>query len=500
MLRNFLTAIFIVIVAAALVVFLVTLSKYPVGDDPGFTTSILRSIVEQGKVRAEVPFFPQLHQVYGEGRYLTLAFLALIVQIFRMQNFFMLPTYFAIGCMAATLIFIFLITWTWLRSRVAALFSIAFLIFNKWFQANFWEGSYEQYAGLLILVAFIYFLMQWYRKKSYWMLLVSVLLLVMLYQTHQLGFLIGSTIFMTALFFYFRGVFRKKYTLLIAIAAIFFTGLLFYLARPGYFAVTNVGYPLPTMLSRSEGIPYLLLLIYVISVIIMLFKKKNVILSAWLFISLIFSQSMLIGVPFYAYRFNVYFIVALSVISGVIVSYAQERLNNPARLRKIYVVVCLAISIPLIITDEFSYIHGIAAWVTNQKTNPSSVILDEDVSAFRWLGNNSSKDSVAVVPFKWGYYLPALSGRKAILDNAVGGDTRDARYPYAVRAQKIYTATSSEEALALAKDLEADYVVWDASITRFPDRYPGYVKNKFDNAEYFTKVYDRDTVAIYKVK
>ncbi|MFA6553848.1 MAG: hypothetical protein WCT27_05500, partial [Patescibacteria group bacterium] len=144
--------------------------------------------------------------------------------------------------------------------------------------------------------------------------------------------------------------------------------------------------------------------------------------------------------------------------------------------------------------------HGIAAWVSGQKNNPSSVILDQDVSAFRWLGDNSDKSAVAVAPFKWGYYLPALSGRKVILDTAVGGDARDARYPYAVKAQKMFATVSSQEASGLAKDLEASYVVWDASITRFPDRYPSYVKNKFDNAEYFTKVYDRGTVAIYQVK
>ncbi|MFA6553692.1 MAG: hypothetical protein WCT27_04660, partial [Patescibacteria group bacterium] len=461
MFRNIITAISVTLIAAALVIFLVTMSQYPVGDDPGFTTSMLRSIVEQGKLRAEVPFFPQLHQVYGEGRVVTLGILAIIARVFSIQDIFMLPTYFAIGCIGASLILIFLITMTWLESRAAALFSVLFLAFNKWFQANFWEGSYEQYTGLLVLVAMIYCLMLWQKKKSRKFLVLSGLLLGLLYFTHQLGFLIGATVFMTTFFFYFRTFFRTKYTVLMTSLAVVAVATLFYLLSPGYFAVNTVGYPIPAMLSSSEGTPYLLLLVFIVAVVLILFQKKNIILMSWLFISLIFSQSMLIGVPFYAYRFNVYFIVALAVISGIVVQYVQQHVKNPLRPAMAYMLLCLAALVQFIVVDEFNYIHGIAAWVSGQKNNPSSVILDQDVAAFRWLGDNSDKSAVAVAPFKWGYYLPALSGRKVILDTAVGGDARDARYPYAVKAQKMFATVSSQEASGLAKDLEASYVVWD---------------------------------------
>lgn len=500
MLRNFLVIASIILVASGLVFFLVSMSHYPVGDDPGFNTSVLRSIVEQKTLHAEIPFFPQLHQTYGDSRYVTLAVLGLVASIFNVQNILILPTYFAIFCMALTLVFVFLITKIWLNSRIAGLFSIVLLAFNRWFQANFWDGSYEQYTGLLVLVALIYCILLWTKKKNYWFLLLCFLLLGLLYITHQLGFLIGSTIFITTVFFYFRTALRPRYIILITLSALFSIGLIFYLIRPGYFTINGLGYPLPAMLSQSEGIPYLLLIVFVISTAIMLFKKTNIVIFSWLIISFIFSQSMLLGVPFYAYRFNIYFIVDASVISGVIVTSMRQGLNNSARRSKFYVIISLAILIMVIFIKEFNYIHGVASWLTNQKNNPASIILVEDISAFKWLGKNSDKDEVAVAPFKWGYYLPALSGRKVVLDNAVGGDSRDARYPLAMKVQKIYTSKSANEAHDIAKDLEATFIVWDSSISRFPARYPGYTKNKFADLKYFEKVYDKDTVSIYKVK
>jgi len=484
---------------AELVAFLVSLSHYPVGDDPGYNTSILRAILDQGKLRAEVPFFPQLHQVYGGGRYVTMFILVFIVRLFHIQNIFLVPTYFAIFCMASSLIFIFLITYTWLNSRLAALFSILLLAFNHWFQANFWEGSYEQYTGLLFLTILIYFLLLWTKKKNHWLLLFSLILLGLLYKTHQLGFLVGAAIFMTTFFFYFRTALRPKYIILVSFLSLSVIGLLFYLIQPGYFAPNNVVYPLPKMLSQSEGIPYLLLIMFAISAAIMLFQKKNIVIFSWLVTAFIFSQSMLLGVPFYAFRFNVYFVVALAVISGVIVIYLRQGLNNLGRRMNLSLIISLTALFLIIFCYEFSYIHGLASWLTNQKKNPFSVILAEDVKAFKWLGDNSAENSVAAAPFKWGYYLPALSGRKVVLNDAVGGDSRDVRFPLAAKAQMIFASHSSTEARNLALDLGVTYIVWDASITRFPNSY-AYDKNKFADSNYFEKVYDKETVTIYKVK
>lgn len=274
--------------------------------------------------------------------------------------------------------------------------------------------------------------------------------------------------------------------------------LLYYHYQPGYFAITNTGYLIPKMLGIEEGTPQIAFHIIIIGFIFSLLFTRNAFLFAWLGITYIFSQSFLFGVPFYAYRFNVYFLQTTAVLFATAVHFILEfmrghQIHRYARLATVFT------GIAIIFPIQFLYMSGLSSWITSQHRNPASVILNEDIETFRWIKKHTPKDSVILAPLKWGYYLPAIAERSVVLNDAIGGDQRDSRWNLAQIGTEIYTTTSAPVARSRAREIGVKYILWDASISRFPDRYSGYQRAKFENFNNFSKIYEKNNVYIYEV-
>ena len=496
--KKILSAIILFAIASSVFLFLVSVSPYPAGDDPGYHTSILRYLINNEDVYFPIPFFPQLGALYGEGRFVTNIFLTAVSKIIGIDDVFILTIYFAAFCLSASLLFVYFIIQDWTRSSAIALLSIAFLGFSKWYQENFWEGSYDQYTGLLILSAFIFLLYRWHQNKKFIYLGVSIFLITVLYKTHELGFLIALSLLVIIFFLYLKHVGRMWVYYVVTIGYFGAAFLLYYFYQPGYFAVSNTGYLIPNMLGVEEGTPQIAFHIILFGFIFSLLFTRNVFLFAWLGIAYIFSQSFLFGVPFYAFRFNVYFLQTIAVLFATAVHFILEfmrghQIHRYARLAIVFV------GVAVIFPFQFIYINGLSSWIMSQQINPASVILEEDVDAFRWIKERTPENGVILAPLKWGYYLPAIAERSVVLNDAVGGDQRDNRWNIAQIGTEIYTTTSASVAQSRAREIGVKYILWDASIFRFPDRYHGYQRAKFENLKNFSKIYEKNNVYIYEV-
>lgn len=491
-------AIILFAIISSVFLFLISVSKYPAGDDPGYHTSILRYLINNEDVHFAIPFFPQLGTLYGEERFVTNIFLATVSKITGVADVFVLTIYFAAFCLSASLVFIYFIIRDWFQSNAIALLSIVFLGFSKWYQENFWEGSYDQHTGLFILSAVIFLLHRWHQNKKSIYLGVSIFLIAVLYKTHELGFLIALSLFSILFLLYLKQTGRIRLYYIVMIGYFSAAFLLYYLYQPGYFAISNTGYPVPKMLGIEEGTPQIAFQIILFGFILSLLYTRNIFLFAWLGIVYIFSQSFLFGVPFYAYRFNVYFIQAGAILFAATLYFILEfirshQIHRYARLATVFA--CIVIIFPV----QFVYISGLSSWITSQNNNPASVILEEDIEAFYWIRDHTSKDDAVLAPLKWGYYLPAIAERGVVLNDAVGGDQRDNRWNMARIGTEIYQTNSASIAQSMAKEIGVRFVLWDASISRFPDRYHGYQRAKFENTNKFSKVYEKNKVYIYEI-
>lgn len=498
--RKYLEWASLFIICVSVFVFLISVSKYPAGDDPGYHSSVLKYLLIHENTDFVLPFFPQVHTIFNNQRFVTNIILLVIAKITGIQDVFVLTIYFAAFCMSASLIFLYLFISKWLRSPGIALFSIIFFGFSKWFQASFWEGSYDQYTGFLVLMAIFYLLYRWYADKKFVFFLCASFFLAILYKTHELGFLIGLSFWIVLVLFHLKKKLRPVLYYLFAIILFSTLGLLYYATQSGYFTITNISYLVPQLLHTSQGISYLAFSVIIFGFFIFVFVRKDIFVFSWLSITFIFSQSSLVSLPFYPYRFNLYFFSALVLLYAVVLHVIYRALCASKIRFSIVAAFLFLFSFYFIFPKEILYIYSLGKWITGQDNNPSSVILKEDIAAFEWIKSNTRQDALFLAPYKWGYYLPAIAERSVVLDNAIGGDERDNRWSLAKTGTEIFTSKSSEIARQKAKDVGIRYVVWDASISRFPDRYPEYRRYKFEASDDFLKVYDKDNVQIYEVQ
>ena len=209
--------------------------------------------------------------------------------------------------------FIYFIIRDWFQSNAIALLSIVFLGFSKWYQENFWEGSYDQHTGLFILSAVIFLLHRWHQNKKSIYLGVSIFLIAVLYKTHELGFLIALSLFSILFLLYLKQTGRIRLYYIVMIGYFSAAFLLYYLYQPGYFAISNTGYPVPKMLGIEEGTPQIAFQIILLVLFYRFFIREIFfyLLGLGLFI---FFRNLFIWSTFYAYRFNVYFIQAGAIL------------------------------------------------------------------------------------------------------------------------------------------------------------------------------------------
>jgi hypothetical protein len=247
------------------------------------------------------------------------------------------------------------------------------------------------------------------------------------------------------------------------------------------------------MLGVGEGTPTVALALIGIGVAIFLFRRFQFEVFSFIVISLMLSQSAYLGSPFYPFRFNPYFLQAVALLFAVSVHGIMQILKKfPISLQPLFVGALLT----FVAVSQVLHVRALGLWITNQKSNPASVILDDDVAMYRWIARNTPQASVIAAPFKWGYYIPAIAERSVVMDTAVGGDIRDARYQLAGEVGMLFWTTSAADAATRAKAIGVQYVYWDASFTRYGT---GYSQAKFNDAAYFREVHRMNGASLYEV-
>jgi hypothetical protein len=270
-------------------------------------------------------------------------------------------------------------------------------------------------------------------------------------------------------------------------------GMVFAL-RPAYFAANGIQYPLPQMLSADEGTQTIALVAIGIGLLVFLLRRFRFELFAYLAIAFMLSQSAYLGSMFYPYRFNMYFMQGVALLIAVFV-HGAIRLGRRSGNRLVAPSLVIAVW-AFMVVPQVLHIRGLGLWITGQQKNPMSVVLDDDVAMYRWIAGHTPKTSVIAAPFKWGYYLPAIAERSVVMDTAVGGDSRDARYQLAGDVSALYGTTSAADASARGKTLGVQYVFWDASFTRYGT---GYSRTKFNDTKYFKLVHRINAASLYEV-
>lgn len=489
----FISGLIVTAVITALAVFLITISPYPAGDDPGYHTSVLKYLLLEHTVSFDMPFFPQLGQVWGSERFVTPVFLAAFGTVTGIRDVFAMTIAFVALCAALALIPLYLLLADWLKSRTAAIVGIAYLAFSKFYLANFFEGSFEQYTGLLFVSWVLYAQYRWLATRNDRWLIVSLGLTGMLIKTHELGFLVALLfVAVTAVYGIGRRWGAKWRAITLAVVTVGL-GAVFAL-RPAYFAPNAIQYGVRDMLSTDEGTQTIALVAIGIGLFVFLIKRFRFELFAYLAIAFMLSQSAYLGSMFYPFRFNMYFMQGVAILFAVFVRSAMQ-LGRHTGNRFIVPSLMVAVWVFMVV-PQVMHIRGLGLWITGQEKNPQSVILDDDVAMYRWIAGHTPKESVIAAPFKWGYYLPGIAERAVVIDTAVGGDSRDARYELAGKVGMLYAATSAADASARAKELGVHYVFWDASFTRYGTWYS---RLKFDDKAYFKEVHRVNEASLYEV-
>ena len=488
-----LSSLVVATIVVALMVFLVTISPYPAGDDPGYHTSVLKYLLLDHTVNFKMPFFPQLGQVWGSERFVTPVLLAAFGMVTGIRDVFAMTITFAALCGALALIPLYLLLADWLRSRTAAIAGIAYLAFSKFYLANFFEGSYEQYTGLLFVSWVLYAQYRWIATRNDRWLIISLGFTGILVKTHELGFLVALLFVVSTSVYAVGQRWSAKWGAIALAASTVGLGTVFAL-RPAYFTPNGMQNGIRQMLSTSEGTQTIALVAIGIGMLVFLMKRFRFELFAYLVIAFMLSQSAYLGSPFYSFRFNMYFMQSVAILFAVFF-HAVIQLGRRSGNRLIvpsFVVVVWA----LMVVPQVLHIRGLGLWVTGQEKNPLSVILDDDIAMYQWIARYTPQESVIAAPFKWGYYLPAIAERAVVIDVAVGGDSRDARYQLAGEVGALYATTSAADASTRAKILDVQYVFWDASFVRFGT---GYSRAKFNDVKYFREVHRINGASLYEV-
>lgn len=482
------------IIVVGLFIFLATLSPYPAGDDPGYHSSILRYVMLNHDVRFPIPFFPQLNQLWGSERFITTMFLGAFGTLSAFNDVFRLIIVFAAFSAAFALVPVYLLIVQWLHSKIVAVLAVAYLTFSKFYVENFFEGSYDQYTGLLLVTWILYAQYRWITTRNTRWLGMSVGFTALLLKTHELGFFVAILLIITNGLNEIRFRFGTRKFIMVTLFSIVILSV-FFAARPAYFPVNATGYSIRSMLEVSEGTPLLALAVIGIGAALFIVRNPHFVLFSYIVISLILSQSALIDSPFYPFRFNVYFLVAVALLFAISIDGILRVFKRASILPPLFVFMIIAfIVIPQIVST-----HALGSWITDQRLNPASVVLEDDLKAFRWMKENLPVDAVVLAPFKWGYYLPAIAERSVVLDNAIGGDERDVRFQIAHKGRELYREKSTQRAAQLADELSVGYILWDESISRFPERYPGYDDEKFKQSEYFRVRFVSKNTVVYEV-
>jgi hypothetical protein len=481
--------------AVALFLFLRNGAPFPIGDDPGYHTTLVNELLRHDfKTDFTLPIFPQVETPFPL-RAITPFLAAALARTMGITDPFLPSITLAAGALALSSLVLYLLAARVTRSRWAALVAALFFSWAKWGQEAFWEGNYDQLTSLPILLFALYSLWRWTERRQLLWLALTGALLAVLRIAHEFSFLLGlTTVAATVVITYFPSQNRPATLALLGGTVLVLVPFLLH-AIPSYFVPMGSSYPLPLLLSAAEGVQPVVAALAAIGVVLS-FRQPG--LAALILLPLFFSQMGLLELPLYPFRFNLYAMAAIGLALAVAAAalYRAVEVSWGRGLSIGALVLMLAILIP----SQYAHVTGLRLDLTREDHPAGTMPLYADIAAFSWLGTHVPTPANVAAPMKWGYYLPAVSGHAVTLDDAVGGDARDNRHIYAKAVRALYETEYAEDAAVTAREIGVTHVFVGKMFVQQPDRYASYRLGKFDDAEYFTKVYDVNDARIYAVR
>lgn len=350
----------------------------------------------------------------------------------------------------------------------------------------FWGGHFAQILGMVLLPLFLLLLHRYMQSGSWKRLVGVVVFLVALYPIHTLTWIVASSLTVVGVLLTFFSLKRGWWSwLALAVVVGGSFGLVWLIGT-----VDALQQALPTIAVETpySQIPSFLKANVVVvlavplallggSVVIL---KKWWILAAWFLVTWFLTQASVLDVPFYAIRFDEYFIVPLGIVLslGLLSIIQWTKKSWPSAL------VFALVAVLFIPSTLFRHTQIAQSYLTYSAPYHPSTIYHDDVVAFEWLRDNTPEDSLIIDVEKFGRFIPVISGRKR-----------------SMLGLEVYTAPTQEARHGAATALGADFIVWDAVLTQTAGTYAPYAQftQEFFDQSLFKLVYENPSVNIYQV-
>lgn len=464
---------------------------FPSGDDPAVYITATNKIVQDQTTSFIMPFYPQVNQGYNGPIFtpLLISIISLITSISPLN----LYLYFLLFLFCLSSLSLFLLLRYNFKDKVIILATF-FFILSRFGAETYWGGNYNQIFGLFLLPLLILYYQRFLDKISINAGLLLFLLFITIFFYHTLTFLLTFLI-MISFIFVLLNRYKKKvlYVIYPLIILIYLSCLFIFRNYLKHFRISLEWLGLGKVLSSSGGFPILLLLFLLFGLFFIL-KEKYYLLVSWALLSLLFSQSYLLNIPFYSWRFNPFFIQSIIpfLAGGIILLNNRIKYKTNKTLFIFFIVTIFLVS-QIGTISEYKKVY----LEYNPPLQPP-VIEKSEYDAFIWMKYNLPNDSIVLAHKKWGIYIPAIAQRSVVLEDFQGVWEGDPIYNFSLEASKIFNSTSLE-----ANELSCQFNISHVFIGSGTTIYAQYNSSKneiFENNSGFKKIYEKDKSIIYEVK
>lgn len=461
------------------------------GDDgtPGMTYA--RWLAREQQIDFQNPIYPELHSPAYESfiaaefpLHTVLAsayqFSADSVDVLRISNLVILGAFL----LSLLTLFIFLREVTgrddWAIISMSVVGMLAF------FGRAFWGGHFAQILGMVMLPLFLLVLHRYMQSGSWQRLLGVGVFLLGLYPIHTLTWIVACSMAVIGVVITFFSLKRGWWSWLTlglvvggSFALVWLIGTVDALQQALPTIAVELPYSqIPSFLKANVVVVLAVPLILLGGSFVVL--KKWWVLAMWFLVTWYLTQASVVEVPFYATRFDEYFIVPLGILFSFGLLSLIQWTKTPWQSALVFALVAM-----LFIPSTLSRHTQIAqSYLTYSAPYHPSTIYYDDVLAFEWLRDNTPEDSLMIDVEKFGRFIPIVSGRQRSMFGL-----------------EVYTAPTQEARHAAATALGADYIVWDAVLTQTNGSYAPYAAftQDFSDPSLFKLVYENPSVKIFQV-
>ncbi len=488
----------ILILAAAATFFSRGYSFLP-GDDAAASIVAGRYLAQEGNSDFISPYNPvgqtEFYTNYIAPEFPLHTVLAQLYLLTGVSDILRTTNIFVVGIFVLGGLILYLLILELTQSPVLSALGVGIGLFSYWHGFSFWAGHYAQLLGYLPLLSIMYALVRFERRNEWRWLTFAGLMTIALFPIHSLSFLVVITVFLgyaVTRFLVFPRV-RKEFHavgLLLLLFWIFTFTMSVLNSRSGGFLFETESYQaanlhgtLVAMFDSTVVVLFLLMGVF------WLLQQRKPLLIIWFLVPYLLINSGILRIPFYPYRFNEFIAIPLVLIAMVglrqLLGLLQSKILTTA-----LVLWLLVVYPPFLIQNQLQLRSCYLAYC--EGLNPASLI-QEDYDAMLWVRDHTAAKDIFVAPSKFGLFIPAVAGRSVAFPVLVNGSPNE--------AYKILTATSPEERWRAAKDINAQYVFWDAVFDRYGATYKPYkiFSEQFNDPRYFVKVYDKNFARIYQV-